>query len=116
MDKEFTRREFLKYISSAGTGLFLASYGLSLQKILAAPGGTRVDEPGDENVTFISTGHAQYESLRQGFNRRIQKRPRVIALCKNTMGVVAAMKYSKENNLPVAIKSGGHSFEGFSSS
>jgi len=72
-------------------------------------------EPVSDNVTFLQQGEPQYEALRQGFNRRIQKRPRVIALCENTQGVAEAVKYAVQNRLPIAIKSGGHSFEGFSS-
>lgn len=39
----------------------------------------------------------------------------VIALCTTTADVVEAINYANENKLPIAIKSGGHSLEGFSS-
>src|SRR6202012_2301429 len=46
--------------------------------------------------------------------KRLSKFPLVIALCKNTQGVSEAVLYAKQNNLPIAVKSGGHSMEGFS--
>lgn len=52
--------------------------------------------------------------MRQGHNKRINKYPKSIALCENEAGVQEALKYARDNNLPVAIKSGGHSLEGFS--
>ncbi len=68
----------------------------------------------DENVIYYEKGAVEYESLRKGFNKRIDKYPQVIALCKNSDGVAEALKYAKVNNLQLAIKSGGHSMEGFS--
>ncbi len=69
----------------------------------------------DEDVVYFKQGDSQYDKLRHGFNKRIDKKPLVIGLCKNTAGVVAAIKYARANKLPVAIKSGGHCMEGFSS-
>lgn len=77
--------------------------------------GYRVMEANDENVVYLERGAAEYERLRKGFNKRIDKYPRVIALCKNTSGVVEAFRYAKANGLRIAIKSGGHCVEGFSS-
>ncbi len=68
----------------------------------------------NENVVYYKAGDAEYETLRKGFNKRIDKKPAVIALCKNTDGVAAAVKYAARKNLPVAVKSGGHCMEGFS--
>lgn len=66
------------------------------------------------NVDYYKKGDAEYEVLRKGFNKRIDKLPLIIARCKNTAGVAEAIKYAIDNNLPVAIKSGGHCMEGFS--
>jgi FAD/FMN-containing dehydrogenase len=67
-----------------------------------------------DNLTYYKRGTAEYETLRKGFNKRIEKFPLIIALCKNTAGVAEAIQYAKQNSLPVAIKSGGHCMEGFS--
>jgi len=68
----------------------------------------------NENVIYYKAGDAEYESLRKGFNKRIDKKPAIIALCKNTNGVAEAVNYAASNNLPIAVKSGGHCMEGFS--
>ena len=70
-------------------------------------------QPG-ANVLYFKKGTTEYETLRKGFNKRINKFPLIIALCKNTAGVAEAILYAKQNNLPVAVKSGGHCMEGFS--
>ena len=70
--------------------------------------------PGSDNVVYYKAGDAEYETLRNGFNKRIDKKPAIIALCKNNNGVAEAVLYAAKNNLPIAVKSGGHCMEGFS--
>jgi UDP-N-acetylenolpyruvoylglucosamine reductase len=67
-----------------------------------------------EHVTYITSENERYNVLRQGFNKRIDKHPKIIALCKSTEGVAAAIQYAIQNKLPIAVKSGGHCMEGFS--
>jgi hypothetical protein len=67
-----------------------------------------------DDVVFYKKNDAPYETLRGGFNLRVNNYPSVIALCKNTNGVVAAIQYAKKNNLKTVVKSGGHCMEGFS--
>ena len=104
MKKSYTRRQFLKLGALAGGSLLLNRRGLA-----ELVGETR------GNVVYVWPGTDRYERLRQGWVKRIQKRPAVIALCKNTEGVAEAVLYAKREGLPVAIKSGGNCFEGFSS-
>ena len=68
----------------------------------------------EENVIYYKAGDAAYEKLRKGFNKRIDKFPAMIALCKNNNGVAEAIRLAVQQNFPVAIKSGGHCMEGFS--
>ena len=72
------------------------------------------DNNSDVNVIYYKKGDAVYEELRKGFNKRINKFPAIIAFCKNEQGVAEAIKLATKNNLPVAVKSGGHCMEGFS--
>ena len=72
------------------------------------------DNNSDVNVIYYKKGDAAYEELRKGFNKRINKFPAIIAFCKNEQGVAEAIKLATKNNLPVAVKSGGHCMEGFS--
>jgi FAD/FMN-containing dehydrogenase len=67
------------------------------------------------NLVLLRGNDAKYETLNIGFNKRVPKNPKIIALCKNSEGIAEAVKYAKQFQLQVCVKSGGHSFEGFSS-
>lgn len=66
------------------------------------------------NVRFLQRNDADYLKHRQIFNKRITAMPKFIAVCANEKGVQEAIAYANTAKLPVAVKSGGHSFEGFS--
>src|SRR5690606_25760201 len=54
-------------------------------------------------------------ALRRGYNKRIETFPLAIALCTSTREVAACVRFARRRNLPIAVRSGGHSMEGFSS-
>jgi hypothetical protein len=68
----------------------------------------------DADVTYFTKTEPQFETLRKGFNKRIDAYPAVIAVVNNTNGVVKALAYAKQKKLKVSVKSGGHCMEGFS--
>ena len=68
-----------------------------------------------DDVILLKRTDEQFTGLNKGFNGRIKKLPLYIALCKTTLGVQYAVAHAQKEKLPVAVKSGGHSFEGFSS-
>ena len=105
LDLIMQRKQFLKLALLTNLGLVLKPENIfsSTKQI-----------PTANNVLYYKRGDAEYELLRKGFNKRIEKFPLIIALCKNTAGVAEAIQYAQQNNLPVAIKSGGHCMEGFS--
>ena len=59
-------------------------------------------EPGDDG----------YETARQVWNGNINRRPAVIARCTGTADVLAAVRYARERDLPMAIRGGGHAVAG----
>src|SRR5947208_16653277 len=56
-----------------------------------------------------------YEEHRQVWNGSINRFPAVIARCAGVADVVAAVRFGRRTGLPVAVRSGGHSFPGLSS-
>jgi hypothetical protein len=103
------RKQFLK------TAL-LANAALLTKPLFSIADGFLVDNLlSNEDVTYYKKPDAAYDSLRKGFNKRIDKYPLLIAVCTSTKGVANAVQYAIANKLPVAIKSGGHCMEGFSS-
>lgn len=66
------------------------------------------------HLYFLKPTDADYSKRRQIFNKRINLMPSLIAVCLSDKGVQNALQYAAANNLPVAVKSGGHCFEGYS--
>ncbi len=56
----------------------------------------------------ILPGDVAYEESRKVYNGMIDKKPAVIVRCRNKEDVIVAIKYASENQLEVAIRSGGH--------
>lgn len=55
-----------------------------------------------------------YEAARKVYNGMIDKHPALIVLCADEADVIAAVNFARENNLLVAIRSGGHNVAGLS--
>lgn len=83
--------------------------------------GAIADEPtwsalaGSFTGTLHRPGEVDYADACKVFNGMIDKRPALIARCATTQDVVAAVNCARENALPVAVRSGGHSVAGMSS-
>lgn len=123
--KTLSRKDFIKLTALGISGFYLTSCNIenkqseSEHKSESENNEPKNNEPTiavtEDDVIFYKKEDESYKDLSIGFNKRVQKNPLVIALCKTTNGVAAAVKYGIENKLPIAIKSGGHCFEGFSS-
>ncbi len=130
--KPKSRREILKLLTVAGFGLVVPSCGSEtsnqespvtkgkvkeeIDSIVVVPEIEQLEEEIKvENVIYLSRDDTDYENKRTGFNLNHDKYPLIIALCKNTDGVAEAVRYAIDHGLKITVKSGGHSFEGFSS-
>ncbi|MFK7947546.1 MAG: FAD-dependent oxidoreductase [Saprospiraceae bacterium] len=123
------RRDFIRNLVLAGAALYLPacdSEKETTQQVQQQKAQTQeqqieqvVQEISEqfesENLVLLRADDTQYNELNIGFNTRVPKQPKIIALCKNNEGIVEAIKYAKFFDLQVCVKSGGHSFEGFSS-
>jgi FAD/FMN-containing dehydrogenase len=61
----------------------------------------------------ITADDEGYDDARKVYNAMIDRRPRVIVRATDADDVVAAVNFARANDLPVAIRGGGHSVPGF---
>jgi len=71
------------------------------------------DIPGFAGST-VRPGDEQYDEARAIWNAMHDRRPAVIARCTSPQDVVAAIRYGREHDLPIAVRGGGHSMPGHS--
>src|SRR5664279_123152 len=60
----------------------------------------------------IRPGHPDYDEFRRVFNGMIDRRPLVIARCTGVDDVATAIAFGRENDLPIAVRAGGHGVTG----
>ncbi|WDZ57669.1 FAD-binding oxidoreductase [Paenibacillus polymyxa] len=63
---------------------------------------------------IVIPGNPSYNMARMEFNRRFSKFPRVIVFCQRTQDVINAVKWARERGIRLRVRSGRHSYEGFS--
>jgi FAD/FMN-containing dehydrogenase len=72
--------------------------------------------PEDLRMSFrgslIDPGDDGYEEARRVHNGLIDKRPALIARCRTTADVVAAVNLARERELEIAVRGGGHNVAG----
>jgi FAD/FMN-containing dehydrogenase len=61
---------------------------------------------------LIAPGHAAYDEARRIWNGAIDRSPACIARCTGVADVVAAVRFARERDLLVAVRSGGHGVGG----
>ncbi len=125
MSQKLKRNDFIKLTFLGGIGACLNSCGvgtrektkeISRGKTLKIDAITkeRLETAAKPTFNLYRKSDPEYDVLRKGFNKRIDKFPNAIAACKTTDEVAEAVAFAAKNNLAISIKSGGHSFEGFS--
>lgn len=113
-----TRRRFIRTSVTAGAALFAKALGVPPKHgaSAATPAPATFPTPlrQTEDVIFLKPTDPAYGAARQVYNAGVLLRPNVIASCATETGVQKALERARTEKWPVAVKSGGHSFEGFS--
>jgi FAD/FMN-containing dehydrogenase len=76
---------------------------------MAAP--TTMQIPGFRG-DVITPDHEGYDGARAVWNGAVDRRPRLIAPCRSTADVVAAVRFGRDRDLEVAVRGGGHNVAG----
>jgi FAD/FMN-containing dehydrogenase len=61
---------------------------------------------------IIQPKDSNYDEARKVFNAMIDKRPALIAKCKDIADVITALNFGRENNMLIAVRGGGHNAGG----
>ena len=62
--------------------------------------------------TLIQPGDPTYDEARQLFNAMIDKKPALIAQCRDTADVITGVNFARGHGLTVAVRGGGHNGAG----
>ena len=62
----------------------------------------------------IATADTGYDAARAVWNGMIDKRPALIVRCSGVADVIAAVDFARSQDLEIAVRGGGHSLPGFS--
>jgi hypothetical protein len=107
----FTRRNLLKRV--AATAIFapaVFSRRAAMAQLPALPNLPSTD------ALLLRPSDTQFADYQKSFNTRTALIPQLRALCKTANAVGVMVDWCRRNNLPFALRSGGHSYEGFSQS
>src|SRR5205807_9925859 len=62
---------------------------------------------------LIEPGDKDYDEARKVYNGMIHKKPRLIARCADVADVIRSVNFARDNELLLAIRSGGHNAGGW---
>ena len=104
-----TRRHFVGY-GSAVVAAAMAHQTRTLP-VLSARSGPSF---GALTGRIIWPQDPSYDEARQSFNARFSRFPAAIVVCDNTDDVRNAVRWARQEGVPLRARSGGHSYEAFS--
>ncbi len=64
------------------------------------------------NGQLMTSETPEYDSERRLWNGMIDRRPAIIAKCRNEDDVISCVRYARKTGLPVTVRGGGHGFAG----
>lgn len=86
---------------------------------MGTPPGDNLDEAAVQELAASFRGQLVrsrddgYDGARAVFNAMVDRRPALIARCTGVADVMAAVRFARDNGLPLAIRGGGHSVPGY---
>ncbi|NJM29432.1 MAG: FAD-binding oxidoreductase [Rhizobiales bacterium] len=87
------------------------------RKLAAAPSAIPLPPlPAIADARFLLPGNADYATYLPLHNKRNDVAPALRIVCTSTQAVSDCVKWVRDNNLPLALRCGGHCYEGFSQS
>jgi len=89
----------------------------AMKPLAAAPAtttATAISGPSLPDGSVHLPGEPGYEDACSLFNSMIERRPRLVARCRSTDDVVAALGFARRNGLDFSVRAGGHSVAGAS--
>jgi FAD/FMN-containing dehydrogenase len=108
-----TRRRVLKEVAAtsiAAPAVFAAMRASSAAALPKLPSLASTDA-----LLLLSTD-SNFAKYQRAYNQRTMLRPQLRALCKTPKSVAVMVDWARTNMVPFALRSGGHSYEGFSQS
>ena len=113
------RRQFIRQTALASAALYACPKTLEVQAKGVEQSVTPLDLAAIRKLASEIAGHVitpdgrEYEEARSIFNRAFDRRPAVIVRCAGPSDVVRALDFAQAKNLPLAVRSGGHSRIGY---
>jgi FAD/FMN-containing dehydrogenase len=77
---------------------------------------TLSDLAGQMRGQLVCRGDVDYDSARTVWNGMHDRHPAAVARCASTCDVLAALRFAIDHELQIAVRGGGHSIPGFSTS
>jgi FAD/FMN-containing dehydrogenase len=113
LSKSVTRRRILKEMAAAAIFAPTVFTGLRAGSAAALP---KLPSLASTEALLLLSTDGNFAQYQQAYNRRTMLRPQLRALCKTPKSVAVMVDWARTNMLPFALRSGGHSYEGFSQS
>ena len=97
-----------------GAGGAALAWGVTPRGHRGAVGATPVAGPVELTGRVIRPGDVAYEEARWDFNGRFSRFPAAIVVCERVEDVQNAVRWARQEGVPLCARSGGHSYEAYS--
>jgi FAD/FMN-containing dehydrogenase len=105
-----TRRELGKLAAASAVAPFLSAAKARASQL------PRLPRLSDAEALLLEPSDPRYARYQPAFNKRVILQPQLRAVCRTPGAVATLVDWARGNELRFALRSGGHSFEGFSQS